>query len=198
MKIELLRGDQQTTTLWSGGKTTQLSIYPKDAVYAENTFLWRLSTSSVTDEHSVFTKLPGVNRLLMIIQGKMHLVHQSHHSIFLDEYDQDFFRGDWDTSSIGQAIDYNLMLREDCTGTIEKIVIRDTMNFCFPWSAKAATGSYIQFYCVSGELDFTINNRDLRLISHDFLEVHHEEDLRLIVKNKGNGDAILIKSEIEF
>ena len=33
--IELIRKEEQKTTNWSGGTTTELAIYPKDAIYSQ-------------------------------------------------------------------------------------------------------------------------------------------------------------------
>ena len=57
MEINLLhnRQEQFVVSQWTGGKTTQLAISPKEAVYADREFLWRLSSATVELEESDFT-----------------------------------------------------------------------------------------------------------------------------------------------
>ena len=44
MTLTLLTPADYVTTAWSGGTTTQLAIAPKGALYAERSFLWRVSS----------------------------------------------------------------------------------------------------------------------------------------------------------
>ena len=62
---KLLTPDDYRTTRWSGGTTTELAISPRDAVYADRNFLWRVSSALVEDETSDFTPLPDYNRLIV-------------------------------------------------------------------------------------------------------------------------------------
>ncbi|SDK12142.1 HutD family protein [Natronincola ferrireducens] len=101
-EIELIKKHQLQTNRWSGGTTTQLAIYPKDAIYSnEGNFTWRLSSARVEVEESVFTPLPNIQRVLMIIEGELLLQHQGHHKSILKPFDQDRFSGSWTTKSVG-------------------------------------------------------------------------------------------------
>jgi environmental stress-induced protein Ves len=70
MTIEHYKNSDLIINNWSGGITTQLAIYPKDANYKKQNFQFRISTATVEIEESVFTKLPGVSRKLMILNGE--------------------------------------------------------------------------------------------------------------------------------
>lgn len=59
-EIKVITKEQQKTSTWSGGTTTQLAIYPEDADYGKRNFTWRLSSATVEAEESVFTSLPGI------------------------------------------------------------------------------------------------------------------------------------------
>ena len=96
-------------SVWSGGTTTQLWIWPEDADYAKRNFIWRVSTARVECEESEFTHLPGIERCLMILEGGVTLHHRDHYDKELKRYDQDNFSGDWHTVSRGCAKDFNLM-----------------------------------------------------------------------------------------
>jgi len=69
MALLLTPAHEQNTTLWSGGTTTQLCIYPYAATYTGRDFIFRISTATIESEESVFTKLPGYTRILMLLEG---------------------------------------------------------------------------------------------------------------------------------
>ena len=75
MKVEVKRKDELSHNRWSGGVTTQLAIWPEGADYGARRFDWRISTAIVEDEKSVFTALPGIHRLLMILDGEIEVTH---------------------------------------------------------------------------------------------------------------------------
>lgn len=120
-KIRILRKEEQQTAVWSGGTTTQLAIWPPEAEYALRNFKWRISTARVDGEKSTFTSLPGIHRLLMILEGETRLIHEGHHVIRLVPFEQDSFEGDWSTCSQGRCVDFNLMTAEGCTGCVEAL-----------------------------------------------------------------------------
>lgn len=119
--IEIIRKNRYKTSEWSGGRTTELYIYPKDSQYRSRNFKWRLSSAKVEKEKSEFTLLPGINRLIMVIKRELFLEHEGHHNTFLKEFEQDSFSGDWKTTSRGRVTDFNLMMAQGCNGKLEVI-----------------------------------------------------------------------------
>lgn len=110
------------TTQWSGGKTTQLSIAPEGAVYAERDFLWRLSSATVELEESDFTALPDYYRYISTLRGNMTLQHNGGEKLTLAPYDIHGFDGADDTHSWGCCTDFNLMLRKGrCEGEMRAL-----------------------------------------------------------------------------
>lgn len=107
------------STKWSGGETTELFIFPEDAQYKEGNYQFRLSTATVDVEESVFTSLPDVDRTLMVLEGKMELVHLNQHSSLLGPLDVDRFKGDWVTESKGKCVDFNLMCKGSTVGEVK-------------------------------------------------------------------------------
>jgi len=118
MEINIIQPDEMPTNVWAGGTTTQLYIHPSEASYARRDFDYRLSSATVEVEMSEFTKLPGFSRKLMILDGSLQLIHENHHSVLLNKFDQDAFEGDWNTTSIGFCTDFNLMTGPGYRGTI--------------------------------------------------------------------------------
>ncbi|MDR1874342.1 MAG: HutD family protein [Synergistaceae bacterium] len=119
--IRIIRGKEQSTGVWAGGTTTQLAIWPPDADYAMRNFRWRMSSARVDLEESTFTALPGIRRLIMILEGRVRLVHEGRHEINLDAFDQDAFDGGWNTLSQGRCVDFNLMMAAGCEGSLRAL-----------------------------------------------------------------------------
>lgn len=110
---------QYITSEWSGGKTTELFIYPEGSSYQKRNFDIRISSASVEIEESTFTKLPDYNRVLMILSGCLEINHQDRYKKKLSEYSCDYFDGAWNTSSKGKVIDFNLMTSKSLLGKLE-------------------------------------------------------------------------------
>ena len=124
IEVKVVEKKEQNVAAWAGGVTTQLAIWPPDSDYKQRNFMWRVSTARVDLEESVFTSLPGYHRLLMILEGSIHLTHKFREEcrkIDLNAFDQDSFEGEWDTTSHGRCVDFNLMTAPCCVGSIEAL-----------------------------------------------------------------------------
>ena len=111
---------------WSGGTTTQLAIYPEQAVYADRDFLWRVSSATVDLEESDFTPLPDYDRLIATLEGEIVLTHNGGEPLRLRPLEVHAFSGADATHSVGRCRDFNLMLRRgQATGTMEALRLTD-------------------------------------------------------------------------
>lgn len=119
--ITLFRRQELRPTRWSGGETTQLCIYPREADYEKRNFAFRISTATVDVEQSDFTPLPGFTRLIMPLEGELRLEHRDHHAVLLKPFRQDRFQGGWETRSYGKCTDFNLMLAAGWAGRMEAV-----------------------------------------------------------------------------
>ena len=104
--------DSFVTIPWSGGKTTQFLIYPRQADYAERDFLWRISSASVEAAESDFTPLPDYHRFITPLKGSMTLFRPQDAEVLLNPFDILSFDGADPTHSRGSCTDFNLMLRK--------------------------------------------------------------------------------------
>jgi environmental stress-induced protein Ves len=130
--VELVRRDRQQVSTWNGGTTTEIAIYPRDAVYSCRDFVWRISSARVASEESEFTSLPGIWRLIMVLEGDMTLEHEHHHSVRLQPFQQDAFAGDWATRSTGMARDFNIMLSGACSGRMQAVSMQGQSSLAIP------------------------------------------------------------------
>lgn len=177
--MEIIHKDEQNTSEWAGGTTTQLAIHPKNSEYKERTFSWRLSSARVDLEESVFTSLPGIFRHIMVLEGEMKLIHEGHHTALLRPFEKDSFSGSWMTKSIGKVRDFNLMLGNGCKGELEALLADegidlDTQAFaCDKAFANVTQG----FYCVDGNADIlTGSGNRTRLTPGDLLLISYPSE----------------------
>lgn len=124
--IQLLPSETYNTSSWSGGKTSELFIYPENSSFKSGDYSLRISIATVEIETSTFTALPDVNRTLMVLDGKLALEHKGHHSIELNAFEQDQFSGDWITNSKGKVTDFNVMTKNNAKSIVQKIDIEAT------------------------------------------------------------------------
>ena len=122
MELIHLRPEDYVTSHWSGGTTTQLTIAPEGAQYADRNFLWRISSAAVSVKESDFTALPDYHRLISVLKSDMTLSHNGGEPLTLRPYEVHAFEGSDNTHSWGVCTDFNLMLRRGgAEGTMESM-----------------------------------------------------------------------------
>lgn len=118
MSIQQFSAEGRTTINWASGTSTEIFIHPANGSFAERNFLFRISTATVEAEESTFTFFEGITRHLMILKGKLELIHEGRYTKQLEPYDQDTFSGEWATFSKGKVTDFNLMLKNGTRGSL--------------------------------------------------------------------------------
>lgn len=149
MSIRVIRKAQHKTAAWAGGTTTELAIHPPHSNYKNLDFNFRLSIAKVDVDTSVFTRLPGVSRTLMVLDGTLQLKHDGHHSKKLKKFDRDTFEGDWQTTSYGRATDFNLMTRGSTKGSLSGKILKAAET----WTPEPATSSIMAYYVLTGQIN---------------------------------------------
>lgn len=150
---------QYRVSKWGGGLTKQLAIAPKNAVYADRDFLWRISSATVELEESDFTPLPDYNRFLSTLEGEITLNHGDGMVHHLVPGQIHAFDGGVYTHSCGVCTDFNLMLRKGrCTGSMDCIRLEPGQEV----APMQQSGGQLLVYCVKG----TAALRDQGEITH--------------------------------
>lgn len=100
------------TTVWQGGKTKEIFIYPENSKYADRNFLFRISTSTVELSESDFTVLPDYTRKIAVIDGEMYLTHDDGTAPcqLVPMETVHTFDGGANTHCVGKCTDVNLMI----------------------------------------------------------------------------------------
>ena len=199
--LQIIRKEMQKTTAWSGGTTTEIAIYPVNSEYAQRNFKWRISTASVNNEASNFTMLPGVWRILMVMEGDLYLEHTGYHKVHLAPFEQDQFSGEWETKSIGKATDFNVMLAEGYVASLRLLTFAATEDRQIKVPGKVdAYESFEIFYSPLGEVRIEGSMLNTVLGQGEMLIVHRDqlrEELELVFRNDDNGLIHLINGTLE-
>lgn len=109
--IERISAQRFSTSKWSGGSTTELFIWPKDASYAERRFNIRISTATVDVESSTFTRLEGVTRCITPLGAGFTLTIGDGEPEFIPHGAVKRFNGAENVACAGRGRDLNLMLK---------------------------------------------------------------------------------------
>lgn len=172
IEFNTYKKNEYKTGAWSGGTTTELAIYPADCQYSERKFIWRLSSATVEIEESDFTPLPDYNRVLIVLNGEVVLVHKEIRVARLAQYEQDRFSGAYETKSFGQITDFNLMVKKENQGFAEVVTLT---NENLPLKVekfneynKISQG----FYCTEGFCVINVNKQSFMIKEGELLVVN--------------------------
>jgi environmental stress-induced protein Ves len=120
--IHLLNSSK--TISWASGTSTELFVYPPDGDFQTRAFDFRISTATVEAEETNFSDFSGLTRILLILQGKLTLIHEGRYSKELDTFDQDRFDGSWITKSKGKVQDFNVMFNENYDASVLHLALQ--------------------------------------------------------------------------
>ncbi|MDD2563479.1 MAG: HutD family protein [Salinivirgaceae bacterium] len=174
MQIELIKSIDFQTKKWTGGTTTELFIYPEGSTYANRDFKFRISTATIEVEESVFTSLPGFQRTILILDGKIKICHKGHYEKQLGKFDTDKFFGHWETSSIGTATDFNVMTSAEYTNDVNVLPVKNGDTLLFNCSKNE--NDIFLFYLLSGRICMESGEEDIMVQKGDLCVVYEFRD----------------------
>jgi environmental stress-induced protein Ves len=147
-------------------------------------------------EESNFTKLPGFDRHLMVLDGALKVVHHEHHTAMLKQYEQDSFKGSWDTVSYGRATDFNLMLKEGVKGRLEYHHFAVGQSINVKLENVFEKQDFFACFCYEGQISIEAKGKFDTLEEGEFLLISCDESLIVGIDNKGNKECSLIAAFI--
>lgn len=141
------------TTVWQGGRTKEIFIYPENSKYADRNFLFRISTSTVELSESDFTVLPNYTRKIAVIDGEMYLTHDDGTApCRLSPMETvHTFDGGANTHCVGKCTDVNLMLAKGkAEGDLRFADANETLkmklsagSFCIIYGLNSGKNAYV-------------------------------------------------------
>ncbi|MCL2578869.1 MAG: HutD family protein [Oscillospiraceae bacterium] len=190
MSVRVIRAAELKTTRWSGGKTTELLIFPPGSSYEARNFSVRVSSASVELVRSDFTALPGITRYIMPLSGNIRLEHtagdgQILPGASLSPLDIYRFDGGWSTVSQGACTDFNLMLSEGWEGEMSALADKG--------EAACGAGQLLCLFALK-PMVLTLAGGEYALSPGDAVVADGSEAVFITVKGKGAGLAAVAKA----
>lgn len=193
MELSIYKKETNLTSKWSGGTTSQLSIYPESSEYGKRDFIWRISSAVIEAEESDFTKLPDFNRILMVLEGEVILSHEAERVSRLSRYQQDRFDGACNTKSFGKITDFNLMYKKGADATLGVFELRDEISNLK--EGNHLTGEYAfesRFFFCDGEFSIVVVNGAEHLLKNgDTLVIKRGMLEPIEIGAMGNGKIVV-------
>ena len=150
------------TISWASGTSTELFVFPPEGNFQTRAFDFRISTATVEVEETNFSDFSGLTRILLILNGKLTLIHEGRYTKELNPFDQDRFDGSWITKSKGKVQDFNVMFNENYDASVLhlalqankslEIALNESKTFLFVFNGKfeindqlVSAGNLIEF-----------------------------------------------------
>ncbi|QOG01654.1 HutD family protein [Flavobacterium sp. MDT1-60] len=127
MNIHLLPKKDSKASVWSGGLTYEYMIYPETARYADRDFVFRISSATIEQEPSEFTKFKGYYRYLVMLDNSLDVEVNKEKRIY-EKYEIMEFNSDDEVTSYTKGIDFNWMVSEKIRH--HKLKITDNSQNC--------------------------------------------------------------------
>lgn len=176
MKIFKKNRNSISPNLWSGGKTFELFIYPQDSNYAQRNFDFRLSSATIDEIPSAFTRFDGYVRYLIMGYDDLRILRNDLPETYPKGTVFQFNSHD-KVISFSKGIDFNLMIRSHfmpVVVNIGKASLRIREKFIFVYSLKAA------FIRLNGKVMDLLPEDCLLLINSNRETVYLESEKNLI------------------
>lgn len=111
MNISLLSKENSKSSIWSGGLTYEYMIYPETANYIDRVFLFRISSATIEQAPSEFTKFKGYYRYLVMLDNSLDIEINNEKKAY-EKYEIMEFKSDDEVTSYTKGIDFNWMISE--------------------------------------------------------------------------------------
>lgn len=194
--IKITKNTDYSPTYWAGGMASELITYPENSSFAERNFLWRMGFAKIDIDNSTFSALPEVKRHLMVTDGEMTITHKDRYSKLLKPFMQDFFMGDWTTTTEGRCSVLNLMTRENFDGTLSSINVSKENQTDFKYTyPEDSTIAAICIHPLNTDIKCEVNTESYNinkggLLCITMIDLDTLPQIKFINSNKNNSEII--------
>lgn len=169
MNISLFPKKNITASIWSGGLTYEYMIYPKTANYADRDFVFRISSATIEEVPSEFTKFKGYHRYLVMLDNNLDVEINKEKKLY-EKYEIMKFDSDDEVTSYTKGIDFNWMISEKMSH--HKLEITNRNQNC---DAEIVIVFSLQTTVI------TINEKHYSLEPYDLLVIENQEKENIIL-----------------
>ena len=156
-------------SIWSGGLTYEYMIYPKTANYADRDFGFRISSATIEEVPSEFTKFKGYHRYLVMLNNDLDVEINKEKKSY-KKYEIMEFNSDDDVISYTKGTDFNWMVSEKISD--HKLEIANSNQNC--------NAEIIILFSLEATV-ITINEKPYHLGTNDLLVIENHEKENVIL-----------------
>lgn len=181
-KVKIISKDSIKPSVWDGGKTFEYLIYPKDSIYAERNFLFRISSASITKTPSHFTRFLGFKRYLVMLDNVLE-IDRNNKKEFYTESDIFKFPSNDEIVSYSLGNDFNLMVADSVAFSSVELsneLKNSTSDFVFVFAKKPTS--------------LQLNNQEITLKSNDLLCLENSGKDTITISS--NGKVLFISVQL--
>ncbi|MEN2488489.1 HutD family protein [Flavobacterium sp. B11] len=169
MNIQLFSKKNTKPSIWSGGLTYEYMIYPKTANYADRDFAFRISSATIEQTPSEFTKFKGYHRYLVMLDNDLD-VEVNKEKKAHEKYEIMEFNSDDEVTSFTKGTDFNWMVSEKISR--HKLEIANGNQNC---------NAEIVILFSFNETVITIDEKPYHLEPYDVLVIENDEKKNIIL-----------------
>ena len=163
MNIQLFSKKDTKPSIWSGGLTDEYMVYPKTANYADRDFAFRISSATIEQTPSEFTKFKGYHRYLVMLDNRLNVEVNKEKKAY-EKYEIMEFNSDDEITSFTKGTDFNWMVSEKISD--HKLEIANSNQNC---NAEIAIVFSLHPTVI------TINEKPYHLETNDLLVIENQE-----------------------
>jgi environmental stress-induced protein Ves len=185
MHISIITKKDILPSVWDGGKTFQYFIFPKNAIYSERNFDFRISTATIEKSPSYFSKFDGYQRFLVMLDGDLEIIRNGNKENYLAKEIFSFHSSD-EIQSFSKGSDFNLMINPELATAklfLSKVFSASpTFVFVYAMENTIVGINHQKYMLTSGDLIFIDNCRQ------DTITIFSEEAIIIGAINGGKGN----------
>ena len=184
--IKILKEEDFNISTWSGGKTTELFIYPEGSEYSKRDFKMRISSATLELETSNFTKLDSIHRFITPLDNELKLTHNNNEFINLKPFEVYEFDGDIETISFGKVKDFNLMLAYAVNGRLKNFYIDEKKHIII-----LANSGFNILYSYDCLFRISIDEEEFMLYPNEILVMESNEMKNIKIQSNESSNILL-------
>lgn len=152
-----IKNESYKKSTWAGGDALELLIYPKDCVYEDFDFKYRISVAHTIGDINL-TYTPNYYRRTMILDGNAIYYHEKSHTKNLNKFDQDIYKGSYKTRALGNATNFNIMYSKGYECEITTIKNKEITDLITITNDELNIFNVAHYYSLKDNNLFTIKN----------------------------------------
>lgn len=165
MEIRIVKKDSIAPNIWSGGKTYEYCIYPPEGNYSKKKFKLRISSATIEDLPSTFTKFDGFRRYLVMLDNTLQITQNMEDKEYKQNTMFSFDSAD-DIISFSKGMDFNLMLHKDVKDEVVELRV-------FPFITQC---NFVFVYALNA-MDIRVNKEIFKVEEGDCILVENPEKI---------------------